>query len=379
MAGPEKTIAEAVGRLQKPRREVVGQALAEYFLHMPQRRFPRRDELDAAEQRARVCLRRGMWQRQWLAGLMGESAEDEGRVEALKLAFITQTHPLECPLPAATNELPPRMLGYAAAIGAVLGLLSVMVLSRLFTGHVRVDLAFIGAAPLGAFAMVLFIGWISRHGRLRRMLQAALGVATIVEVWMAVTGTANPLRAVWRRMGGQHPRWGLVRRLLTYIFVIMLLQLSVRRPTYYRDDHEKAVRSAVNQWLDGALRLQAAMCIAAQAIPPGPEGNDKLAGLAKHLYTLHDSTREELPVSAAALLQEARNVGFERLGGEPAFMGGEAAPRELVWRPEMHRLYETFGRVEAGDPVRIEREAVVQEGKVLHRGLVRRERKGARK
>jgi hypothetical protein len=222
--------------------------------------------------------------------------------------------------------------------------------------------------------MVLAMGWFSRHGRLRRMLQGALGVASVVEVWLAVAGTVNPLKSVWRRLGARHPRWGLARRLLTYVAVILLLQLSVRRPTYYRDDHEQAVRHAIDQWLAGAERLQAAMCVCARSAPAGHRGNEQLAALARHLYSIHSSTVEELPISASELLQEARNAGFERIEGEPAFLGGERKHEPLTWREGMEELYETFGHIEPGQAVRVEREAVVQEGRVLRRGLVRKAR-----
>jgi hypothetical protein len=87
---------------------------------------------------------------------------------------------------------------------------------------------------------------------------------------------------------------------------------------------------------------------------------------------------DELPISAAELLQEARNAGFERIEGEPAFMGGAPEPNVLTWRKEMEDLYEKFGSIEPGQHVRVEREAVVQEGRVLRRGLVRKAREEGR-
>jgi hypothetical protein len=40
----------------------------------------------------------------------------------------------------------------------------------------------------------------------------------------------------------------------------------------------------------------------------------------------------------------------------------------------MADTYERFGKIEPGQPVRIEREAIIQEGHVLRRGLVRKAR-----
>jgi hypothetical protein len=272
------------------------------------------------------------------------------------------------------EELQPRLLGYAAAVGAILGLVAYMALHRLLVGPVNFGLGIAVAGPAGAFGMVVAMGWLSRHGRMRRMLQGALGVASVAEMWLAVSGTVNPLSGVWRRLSNRNPRWGLVRRLLTYVAVILLLQLSARRPTYYREDHAEAVRQALDQWLAGAERLQVAMCICAESNPAGHRGNEELAILARHLYSIHASTMEELPISAAELLQEARNAGFERIEGEPAFLAEGPRDKVLTWRKEMGDFYDRFGLIEPGQPVRVEREAVVQEGRVLRRGLVRKAR-----
>jgi hypothetical protein len=84
---------------------------------------------------------------------------------------------------------------------------------------------------------------------------------------------------------------------------------------------------------------------------------------------------------AYELIQEARNSGFEGLEGQPAFMAGTGASGlradTLTWANELQSKYETFGHVAEGDRVSIERPAVVFDGKVVQRGLVRKMRDGA--
>jgi hypothetical protein len=374
MSSPEQRIAAATAQLQGHHEALVEEALEAYFRSLPRQRFPRRDELDAAEQRARVCLRRTMWSAEWLQAMGEEAADQDECCEALKLTFLTQTRPFRAPLPPSVQELQPRLLGYGAAVGAVLGLLVFMLLHRLLVGPVQLGLGVLLAGPFGAFCMVVALGWLSHHGHVRRLLQGALGAAGVAEVWLAVSGTVNPLARVWRRLTHRHPHWSLARRLLVYLAVILLLQLSVRRPAYYGDDHAEAVRHALDQWLAGAERLQAAMWVCARFAPAGHRGNEQLANLARHLYSIHSSTMDELPISAAELLQEARNAGFERIEGEPVFLANDRELKVLTWHEDMEEFYERFGAIRPGQPVRVEREAIVQEGCVLRRGLVRKAR-----
>jgi hypothetical protein len=367
---------EAASRAEAHRGALVDAAVAEYFRNLPAGEFPRQDALAAAVQNAQRSLRDGLWQPEWLAQVPDGAGQAQEKVESLKLTFLSLAPSLRVPTPVGAMEVRPRSMGYAAALGATLGLLAMLALSRVLTGTVdRLDIGIVISAPLGAFAMVALAGWISGHKRLLRMLQAALGVATAAELWAAVAGAANPLGRLWRRIGGRHPRWGLLRRLLTYVAIILLLEMVVRRPTFYRNEHEASVRQAVEQWLDAAIRLQAAM-FAQLAQTGGTAPDGKLAALARQLYAIQDSSPEQLPVAAAELIQQARNAGFEGLEGEPSFLV-PARPREpLAWKKEMAERYETFGHVEEGDPVRVEREAVVRHGQVLVRGLVRKARGG---
>jgi hypothetical protein len=100
-----------------------------------------------------------------------------------------------------------------------------------------------------------------------------------------------------------------------------------------------------------------------------------LRRIGKLVYALHQASAQSLPVVADELIQEAKNSGFEGLEGPPAFLeASPAEPQITTWKKDFQNRYETFGDIAEGDRVRIERPAVIFDGRVVQRGLVRKVR-----
>jgi hypothetical protein len=100
-----------------------------------------------------------------------------------------------------------------------------------------------------------------------------------------------------------------------------------------------------------------------------------LRRIGKLVYALHQAPVESLPVVADELIQEAKNSGFADLEGQPAFLAAERTEPEItVWKKDFQNRYEAFGDIAEGDRVRIERPAVIFDGRVVQRGLVRKVR-----
>ena len=87
--------------------------------------------------------------------------------------------------------------------------------------------------------------------------------------------------------------------------------------------------------------------------------------MAARIFDLEKLSKEDLPEGMAELARSVRNMGFDLEDGE----------KTLVWNEKMAERYATFGAVETGDRVRIEREPLLQDGAVLSRGLVRKVRR----
>jgi hypothetical protein len=142
------------------------------------------------------------------------------------------------------------------------------------------------------------------------------------------------------------------------------LPLLKRRGRYDRGGYEKTVRSAIEQWLDGVVVASTLLLRSAGA--PGvtaPDREAMLYSLVSRIRALASVPSEHLPFAVQELVQELRNLGF---AGE-----GEKTFR---WQTILRETFDTFGHVEAGDLVVVERDPVFFEGSVRDKGLVRKAR-----
>jgi hypothetical protein len=321
----QEKITKVLSETQKLRRHIVDQAMREYFATLDLAGSPGASDFEAAQARARTVLKQALLAEPTVAQINGGTKLDEDALALLSLSFSTIARPLRIPGPVAVANPKSLTLALAGAAGAFAGMVALAPLLRL-AFDMR-DLGMVLGGPLGALLAVLLV---QRLARLR-----------------------------------------LLARVLPWLFT---------RPKALRgaarSGHEKTVRASLEQWLDWAVPMLAVFCLRRSAPAPTPTDRDRaLRRLGGLVYALHQASPDALPVVAQELIQDAKNSGFEGLQGPPAFLDASHAEREILsWSPDLQNRYETFGDIGAGDPVRIERPAVVFGGKVVQRGVVRKVR-----
>jgi hypothetical protein len=136
--------------------------------------------------------------------------------------------------------------------------------------------------------------------------------------------------------------------------------------------YRTAVRDVIGQAVDFSSLL---LCsLSAGRVEP-PQATLLDAGLARAVQGLHRSDAAGLPSAAEAVLLEAHRLGLDGVSTPPRFVqsaGGER-PR-LRWNPGLAQQYRPFGLIEEGDTVIVEDEPVIQNGNVLEKGRVRKQR-----
>jgi hypothetical protein len=306
------------------RRELTETATKEYFAALSVTRDPGPRDFDAARSRAHAVLKQGLLTAASLGAIAGRDDLDTADTAHLTLSFETIAHPPQIPRLLAVPETKGATSALAAVGGTIAGMLLLAPLLRL-TLDMR-DLGLTVGAPVGALLAVLLA---HRLARIR-----------------------------------------LLTRILPWAFT---------RPKPFqgnvRSEYEKTVRGAVDQWLEWSTALLAALCFHHSGSKKSQTDQDKaFRRLARVIYALHQAAPESLTVVADELIQEARNSGFEGLEGPPAFTGGGAEVETLVWKKSLASKYETFGQVAEGQRVKVEKPAVVFDGRVVQRGLVRKVR-----
>jgi hypothetical protein len=335
MLDVQENIAKVQSATGKLRRDLAAGAVREYFAVLDPIHAPRGADFEAAQTRAYAVLKQGLLSADSIALIDGQVSPDpsgrkdrspgldEDSVSLLALSFDGLSRPLRIPGPAGAAETKPFTLALAGAAGALTGMVALAPLMR--AAFDMRDLGLVLGGPLGAFLIVLLVYRLARVRFLTRMLP-----------------------------------WFFVRP-------------KTLRGTV-RSEHEKAVRAAVEQWLEWAVSILAVLCLYRSGRPQLQTDRDKaLRKMSRLVYALHRTPAESLPVVAHELLQEAKNSGFEGLEGQPAFLdAGHEEKETLTWRPDLSSKYETFGHITEGDQVMVERPAVILAGEVVQRGLVRK-------
>jgi hypothetical protein len=321
----QENVAKVLSATADLRRRLEDNAVREYFSTLDLPAGPARSDFEAAEARAYTVLKRDLLAADAITLIAGGTKLDDDSASLLALGFEGLSRPLRVPGPIAAAETKAITPAIAAAIGAVAGMLLLAPLLRL-TLDMR-DLGLVLGGPLGALLAVLIV---HRLARLR-----------------------------------------FLTRVLPWLFV---RPKALRGPA--RKEHEKIVRTCVEQWVDWAVPMLAILC-QCQTRRQGPttDADKTLRRIAKLVYALHRTPAESLPVVAHELIQEAKNSGFEGLDGSPAFLeAGREEQKTLIWRQDLQSQYEAFGQIDEGDPVIVERPAVVLGGTIVQRGLVRKVR-----
>ncbi|MDH4238000.1 MAG: hypothetical protein OEW48_00400 [Phycisphaerae bacterium] len=314
----EEAISKALSETNLEQQQMLDKATAEYFSSLPTREFPSTGDLDAAETRLRLFLRKELLTPAMLKKITGQPSFDNKSVESLKFAFDTIVPQVTVPKPAQLMELRAASVALAALLGAILGLALLTPLTRLALG--MRDVGIVLGGPLGAFCLVLIVWRVSRSSSL-----------------------------------------------------IKFLQVSQRRPAFDQLSHEQVVRSCLNSWLNMAIPLLVALYCFSKSGQVFTDKEAAFSTLAGYIYALHSATEKDLPTAADELIQEARNFGFEGLEGQPQFFPDvEKREDSFVWASSLKDKYEAFGDINEGDAVKVERKPVILGGKVLKRGLVRK-------
>ena len=321
----QENIAKVQAATGSLRRSLVDNAAREYFVTLDLIGSPAAGDFDAAEGRANAVLKQELLAANAVALINGGERLDDDGLALVALSFDTIARPLRVPGPAKGVEAKPVTLALAAAGGAIGGMMLGAALMRL--AYDMRDLGLALGGPIGAFLAVLLMHGLTRARFLTKILP-----------WLFVRPKA--LRGA------------------------------------FRNEHEKAVRAAVEQWVDWAIPMLAVLCMSREGPAEARTDKDKaLRRLGKLIYSLHQAPVASLPVVAHELIQEAKNSGFEGLEGEPVFLeAGREEKETLIWSPDLVGRYETFGHITEGDRVTVERPAVVFGGQIVQRGLVRKVR-----
>lgn len=358
----EESIRAWMAGSQSLRERIVEQGTARFLAVLGSTAPPDRARVDRATASARDEVFVALTADAVLDSLPSAPA-DAGAREALRSRWLSLNPEWNLPLPVSGPGLSAPRLAIAAAIGSLLGMALLGGLLNLTLG-VR-GLGMLIGGPGGAALAMYAVGRLTESKALRGVLKTLLGVA-----WTAdLLGAASlGLGALWGRLAGV----GLLRRILVYAGVVSLLAFTRGGAQYDTRAYRDSVGDLIRQWVDVSSVLLC--CLSARPVTT-PSETVLDAGLARAIQDLHRSDATNLPAAAEALLLEARRMGLEGVSMPPRFVQSDRAERPRPsWNSELEQQYRPFGLIEDGDTVIVEDEPVIQNGRVLEKGRVRKQR-----
>lgn len=263
-------------------------------------------------------------------------------------------------LPAPTLEISTWAWALVAFVGAVLGVMLVPRLMRLTWGDIEVGKLLGG--PVGAAALVMLIAWLRSHPKLRSAIEKALAAGAV----------AAAVMSLWTGLRGRRRRGALGWLKTAGLFAVAGLLLLVSKPRPRLNDEE--AQQALSRQLGTLFRWYANITVLllharllGEEKKPESIGVDRLfAGLSGGLQSLLLAARSG---DAPGALDGARQVLSEL---EAQDIKASLVDKGTLFDDSVARQFETFGIVEAGDPVEMLRPAWIAGEQVLLKGQVRR-------
>ena len=364
------SLASLESALDPLRETLARRAAAAAMIPLGSATYPDSVALAASRSAAEGTLRQGILE--LLASLDKPSADSPGEIppdgrtrglSSRRLAPSAALPPLLLPPPEELSALPASRLALVAAGGALGGMCVGALLARLL--FATPDPGVVPGALVGAWSAVRGILALDDAPGIRRLLALALGVGTLAEGWGLLAG-GWPFGSLWRLLGGRHAGF---RRLGLHLLLAGILLVTRRSRRFSSAAYERTLKACALQWLEGALR---GLAFAEQEA--FFRRSNKAQGLVtseeRALLALAEEVRCRKNTSPEALSRAWEDLQHEL---EAQGVRGDENPPER-WTKGMEERYETFGRLEPGDPIRIERMPLFFEGTLRRRGLVRKDR-----
>ncbi|GHV41130.1 hypothetical protein FACS1894187_22650 [Synergistales bacterium] len=179
------------------------------------------------------------------------------------------------------------------------------------------------------------------------------------------------------------PILGGILKILPFLAVLFPLFVVSKRQERFNDvQYQECLYGAYSNWLlsvelVGSSIMESIPCeenidnpVVSAEKEKIPDDSRNIAHLVNILLAPADTDQEKV-VLLKVMKSAAGGMGYSRVRPDDAV----GAEQKLLWREELRERYKTFGLVEAGDEIEVVEDALLKDGVVTEKGLVRR-RKG---
>ena len=346
----------------KNQNEIKKQASKIFWSALQYKKIPSKEALAVATEKTEAFLQQQILSDSWIknnthiAQFSGETVKTEKIKDVIKSYLIEEKIQLPIISPVVNTQASILRIAIAGGVGSIAGGLFLESVFRFF--HLSSSLGILVGGAAGAFLFTWLLGMVAKNQKLRKRLLVILGVASFSS--FAFSSFVRSLRGkknLFKRLG----------LLLAAIFVILFMKSEDK---FNKTLYSEYLDSSIDWWLE---QVSFAYELTGKMLGDGGfenHNNQAIAfmveelGKINKLKSLDDMNRE---VSFAT--QYLKRFGIEA-GGE-----NKKDKKALIWNNSLLEFYDRYGSIEEGDSFFIENEAIVKDGVVLKKGLVRKNRK----
>ena len=343
-------------------REIKKQASKVFWSALQYKKVPSKEALAVATEKTEAFLQQQILSDSWIKentrpGIVSNDINKTDKLKnVIKSYLIEEKIQLPIISPVVNTQASILRIAIASGVGSVAGGLLFESIFEFF--HLSSSLGLLVGGAAGAFLFTWLLGLVAKNQKLRRRLLVILGVASFSS--FAFSSFVKSLRG----KKNLFKKFGL---LLAAIFVILFMKSEDKFNTTLYSEY---LDSSIDWWLS---QVSFAYELTGKMLGDGgfEAHNDQAIafmveelGKINKLNSLDDMNRE---VSFAT--QYLKRFGIEA-GGE-----NKKDKRALIWDNSLIEFYDRYGSIEEGDPFFVENEAIVNDGIVIKKVLVRKNRK----
>ena len=343
-------------------REIKKQASKVFWSALQYKKVPSKEALAVATEKTEAFLQQQILSVSWikentrLSIVSNDINKTDKLKNVIKSYLIEEKIQLPIISPVVNSQASILRIAIASGVGSVAGGLLFEAVFEFF--HLSSSLGLLVGGAAGAFLFTWLLGLVAKNQKLRRRLLVILGVASFSS--FAFSSFIKSLR-------GKNNLFKKLGLLLAAIFVILFMKSEDK---FNKTLYSEYLDSSIDWWLS---QVSFAYELTGKMLGDGgiEAHNDQAIafmveelGKINKLNSLDDMNRE---VSFAT--QYLKRFGIEA-GGE-----NKKDKRALIWDNSLIEFYDRYGSIEEGDPFFVESEAIVKDGIVIKKGLVRKNRK----
>lgn len=228
------------------------------------------------------------------------------------------------------------------------------------------DAGLLFGGTLGAPLTLAGCLWLANNPKMKKWVLGIVGGVALVDFSMQYFKGMIPL-PTWIKGS----RTAFYKRLVLYVAIVVIVLIVKRDKTFDREQYRETLERFVEQWIRAALPIFAVLlrrCIPDETvIVAQTDLADKLFLITRNLSA---RSCEDCKIGIRMLVQEFQLAGYEFpvLPTE----SGQTSTMEItfVWDDSLKEEYNTYGLIEPGTVVTVEKFPIKRNGVVIEKGLV---------